>query len=120
MPAVDVRVQVSIEQREDLLRYVILKKNIISETAFRSSCLAIKGQMIQLITTAPTIPAAKAIPVLKVTVRTDGDSPSSSTKVSEVIVKARHPTSPDRWTVVSNLFDVRSRVRVNVLDESSG
>jgi hypothetical protein len=71
---------------------MMLMKKSIAETAFRSSCLATKGHHIQLMTTAATTPTTNAVPRLMVVVT--GVVPSV-TKLSEVTVKERHPTSPD-------------------------
>jgi hypothetical protein len=77
----------------------MLKKNNMADTAFRSSCLATKGQRIQLITTAAMTPTTKARPRLMVIVTGE---PPSVIRVSDVTVKDRHPTSPDLYPIVSH------------------
>ena len=73
----------------------MLRKNIMSDMAFLSSCRATNGQMIQLMVTAAITPTTKAAPLL--TAIKGGDTFSLFVmRARDVTVKDTQPTRPDR------------------------
>lgn len=67
----------------------------MADRAFRSSCLAMNGQRIQLMTTALTVPTRKARPRVTA-INAVAEVFSTVTSDSEITVKEMHPAIPER------------------------
>lgn len=82
---------------------MMLMKNIMEEMACLSSCLATNGHRTQLTTTGAVTPTKKAMPFS--TARSDGEVPPPlAWSPSEMTVKDKHPTRPDRYQPSAHAF----------------
>lgn len=85
-----------VEKGVDVLLYKTLIKNSMDESAYRTSCRATKGQKTQLTMMGAVVPTKSTRPLCSAS-RAADEAPDWLRRPSDMTVKERQPTRPDRY-----------------------